>query len=57
MHSKYIFDKLKIAEVISFQCDVFNCSVDRAWDKYTHPIIKEHITLEEMKQFINTLKI
>lgn len=57
MHSKYIFDKLKIAEVISFQCEIFNCSVDRAWDKYTHPIIKEHITLEEMKQCINTLKI
>lgn len=42
----------RVAGSVLIQCSLFNCDIDTAWKEYTHPIITEQITLDEVKKYL-----
>ena len=47
------FEISKVADAVVMQTSLFQCSIDEAWDRYTHDLIKNQFTLEEVKAYIN----
>lgn len=45
-------DISRASEALIVQCKLFNCDIDTAWEEYTHPIITEQITLDEIKKYL-----
>lgn len=43
-------DLNKVAETLLSQCDLFNCSIEDAWENYIHEIITEQFTFEEVEE-------
>lgn len=47
-----------VANALVSQSSMFQCSLKEAWEKYTHPIITDLFSYEEVKMYIDeTIKL
>mgnify|MGYP000930260036 FL=1 len=42
-----------IADALISVSSMFNCTLEEAWERYTHPIITEKFSFEEVKKYID----
>lgn len=47
----------RVAYTLINQMEVFDCTVDVAWNEYMHDLIKEKFTLEEVLNYIEDMQI
>lgn len=40
------------AKAILDLCELLNCSLEEAWEKYTHPVITEQFKFEDIQKYI-----
>lgn len=45
-------DISKVADTIVSQASLFECSLEEAWNKYTHPLIMNAFKYEDVKAYI-----
>lgn len=46
-----------VADTLIKQAELFNCTLAVAWNEYTHPLITEQFSLEEVLNYIEDMEI
>jgi hypothetical protein len=44
----------RVADTLVNQASLFNCGIEKAWNKYMHPVITEQFTFDEVKKYIDS---
>jgi hypothetical protein len=55
MSDLFDFDIDRIASNVLSKANLYECSLQEAWNEHVHHLLKENTTFEEVENYINSL--